>query len=355
MGGEFMKGVLIKKICPQCGKEFECSKSKETKFCSRECFINSKQTGRDIVCDNCGKIFYRRQYHIDRQKNKNQNNFCSMKCQKDYLHKVRFEFRECEICGEPFEVSKLSKQRFCSDACQIIWQTKNVGILNPRFESVLIPCSYCGKQHYVKPYKIKEQEHFFCSKECRQKWYAEIYSQTDEYREKSRKRILEEFQNGVMSLDSKTQLVVNDILDNLKIIYEREKIFQYFSVDNYLTNYNLIIEVQGDYWHTNPLKFISNITQAQYDRIGRDKAKHSYIKNQYGIECLYLWESDVLNNQKLCGMLIQKYIKNNGVLEDYNSFNYSIINNELVLNEDIIVPYFSMSSDQYKCLLNIAM
>lgn len=349
-----MRGIIIRKICPQCGKEFECLKSKETKFCSRECYINSRHTGTDITCDNCGKIFYRRQYHIDRQKDKKQNNFCSTKCQKEYLHKARFEFRECEICDNLFEVSKLSKQRFCSDECQHVWQTQNVGELNPRFESVLMPCSYCEKPHYVKPYKLKEQEYFFCSKECRQMWYAEIYSQTDEWKEKSRKRILEQFKNGSMSLDSKPQLIINNILDDLKINYERETNFEFFSVDNYLIDYNLIIEVQGDYWHTNPLKFTSNITNSQYDRIGRDKAKHSYIKNQYEIECLYLWESDILNNKELCNMLIKKYIENDGVLEDYNSFNYSIVNCELALNDNIIIPYFNMPSDQYKYLLNIA-
>ena len=349
-----MRGIPIKKTCPQCGKEFECLKSKETKFCSHECYINSKRTGTDITCDNCGKIFYRRQYHIDRQKDKNQNSFCSMECQKDYLHKVRFEFRKCEICDELFEVSKLSEQRFCSEECQHVWQTKNVGELNPRFESVLTPCSYCGQPHYVKPYKFKEQEHFFCSKECRQKWYAEIYSQTDEWREKSRKRILEQLRSGVMSLDSKPQLIVNDILDELHISYNREADFEFFSVDNYLTDYNLIIEVQGDYWHTNPLKFTSNITNSQYNRIGRDKAKHSYIKNQHGIECLYLWETDILNNKELCVMLINKYIENKGILNNYNSFNYSINDGELMLNKNIITPYFSMSLSEYKNLLSIA-
>lgn len=298
-----MRGVPIKKICPQCGKEFECLKSKETKFCSNECYINSRRTGTDIICNNCGKVFYRRQYHIDRQKDKNQNNFCSIQCQKEYLHKVRFELRECEICGASFEVSKLSKQRFCSDECQHVWQTKNVGELNPRFESILTPCSYYGS----------------------------------------------------MSLDSKPQLVVNDILDVLQVSYEREVDFEFFSVDNYLIDYNLIIEVQGDYWHTNPLKFTSNVTNSQYDRIGRDKAKHSYIKNQYGIECLYLWESDILNNKELCIMLISEYIQHNGILKDYNSFNYSVVNGKLILNDNIVTPYFSMSVDQYKHLLNIAM
>lgn len=349
-----MRGDPIKKICPQCGKEFECLKSKETKFCSHECYVNSRHTGTDIICDNCGETFYRRRYHIDRQKARGQNNFCSMKCQKEYLHKVRFEFRECEICGELFETSKLSKQRFCSEECQHIWQTKNVGEANPRFESALTPCSYCGKLHYVRPYKLKEQDHFFCSKECRQTWYSEIHSQTDEWREKSRKRILEQFKNGSMSLDSKPQLIVNEILDALNINYQREKDFDFFSVDNYLIDYNLIIEVQGDYWHTNPLKFTSNITTSQYDRIGRDKAKHSYIKNQYGIECLYLWESDILYNQELCMMLINKYIENNGILSDYNSFNYLINDDKLMLRDTVIVPYYSLPSCQYKNLLDIS-
>ena len=157
-----------------------------------------------------------------------------------------------------------------------------------------------------------------------------------------------------MSLDSKPQLTVNDMLDSLKIVYERESIFEFFSVDNYLVDYNLIIEVQGDYWHTNPLKFTSNITNAQYERIGRDKAKHSYIKNQHNIECLYLWESDILNNPQLCNALIQEYINKSGILRDYNSFNYSLIDGKLALNNNVVLPYFSMPLDDYKYLLNIA-
>lgn len=348
------RGKILFKTCPQCEKEFSYIKSKETKFCSRECYIKSKQTGADIRCDNCGKTFHRRQYHIDRQAKKNQNNFCSMQCQKEYLHKQRFEDRVCEICGTNFEVSKRSTQRFCSDECQNIWQTSRVGALNPQFKSILTPCSYCGKEHYVKPYKFSEQEHFFCSVECRQAWYAEVFSQRDEFRESSRQRMLKQLESGTMGrVDTLPQRMVDEFLDNLHIEYKREEVFQFFTVDNYIPLYHLIIEVQGDYWHTNPTKFTDKITKVQYDRIGRDKAKHSYFKNQHNIEILYLWEYDIVHNPNLCKMLIEEYINNNGVLSNYHSFNYMCDDNILMLKSDIILTYQEISTETYKSLLQV--
>lgn len=348
------RGELLSKICPQCGNEFLYMKSKERTCCSKECFIKSKQTGKNIECDNCGKTFYRRQYHIDRQKNKCQNSFCSPQCQKEYLHKQTFEVRQCEICAKEFEVSKLSSQRFCSDECQIEWQKTRIGELNPKFTSVLIPCTYCGTKHYVKPYKFEEQENFFCSKECIQAWYAEVFSQQEEWKEKSRQRILKQLQNGYFGVETLPQKIIDNILDQCSIAYQREKNFEYYAVDNYLLDYNLVIEVQGDYWHVNPLKFTSSITDVQYNRIGKDKAKHTYLKNQYNIEILYLWENDIINDAELCKKLIEQYIDNNGHLNNYHSLNYSMINNMLMLNDNLITPYQDMSCEEYKEIFKIA-
>ena len=345
------RGELLTQICPQCGKGFSYMKSQKRKYCSKECFKKSKQTGTDIKCDNCGKLFYRRQYHIDRQKNKGQNNFCCPQCQKEYLHKQAFEVRVCEICGLEFEVSKLSTQRFCSDQCQIQWQTTRTKELNPKFASILTPCTYCGIPHYVKPYKFNEQENFFCSIDCRQAWYAEVYSQREEWREESRQRILSQLQNGCFDTDTMPQKIVNDILDELLVEYRREKPFEYYAVDNYLLNYGLIIEVQGDYWHANPLRYTSSLTEAQYRRINRDKAKHSYVKRQYNIEILYLWEGDLIKRRDVCVELIKKYIASNGALHNYHSFNYCIDKDVLLLNNDIIVPYQDRPVECYKHML----
>ena len=112
-----------------------------------------------------------------------------------------------------------------------------------------------------------------------------------------------------------------------------------------------MIEVQGDYWHVNPLKFPNKINKLQYERIPKDKAKHTYTKNQYGIEILYLWESDIYNNTLLCEKLILEYIKRNGNLENYHSFNYYLDENgELMLRNNLIIPYQDMKANQYKKL-----
>lgn len=345
------RGELLTRICPQCGVEFSYMKSQKRTYCSKECFKKSKQTGENIQCDNCGKLFYRRQYHIDRQKRNGQNNFCCTQCQKEYLHKQVFEVRTCEICGLGFEVSKLSTQRFCSDKCQIQWQTTRTKELNPKFTSILVPCTYCGVQHYVKPYKFNVQENFFCSNDCRRSWYAEVYSQQEEWKEMSRQRILKQLQDGCFDTETTPQKIVNAILDELSVKYGREKSFEYYAVDNYLFDYDLIIEVQGDYWHANPLRHTASLTEAQYRRINRDKAKHSYFQNQYDIEILYLWEYDLIHRRDLCVELIKKYIALNGVLHNYHSFNYYVEHDTLSLNQDVIVPYQDMPVECYKYML----
>lgn len=342
----------IIKICPICGTTFITIPSNNQKYCSRECANKSRKTGEDVVCDYCGKTFYRNRYHINRQAKKQQHQFCSLECQINFKYDQTHEIRKCEVCKKNFEVYKNSTQRFCSDKCQHIWQITIVGELNPNFKSVKILCDYCGKEYYVRNYKLNEQEHFFCSVQCRQNWYAEVYSQTDEFKELHRQKILNQFSNGnLQSIDSKPQIIINNILDKNHIQYKREENCTYYSIDNYLVDSGLMIEVQGDYWHSNPTIFSDKLSQIQYDRINKDKRKHSYIKNQYGIEILYLWEHDIIYNQEICEQLIKEYIAKNGILPNYHSFNYHLCNKAVILNDIFITPYQDMHIDQYKKLL----
>jgi hypothetical protein len=82
-------------------------------------------------------------------------------------------------------------------------------------------------------------------------------------------------------------------------------------------------------------------TEPQKNRVGKDKAKHNYVLNNYKIELLYLWEHDLIDNPELCKQLIQLYIDNNGLLGDYHSFNYHIVDNSIELNESKLVPEFA--------------
>ena len=139
---------------------------------------------------------------------------------------------------------------------------------------------------------------------------------------------------------TKPQIIVNEMLDELGIEYENEYQCKYYAIDNYLTNYNLMIEVNGDYWHSSPIKYqYHQLNKMQIENIRKDKSKHTYIKRYRGIEVLYLWETDILNNPNLCKKLIMEYIQKNGVLDNYHSFNFCLKNDVICLNEHITPLY----------------
>lgn len=155
-------------------------------------------------------------------------------------------------------------------------------------------------------------------------------------------------------LNTNIQLITNVILNRNNIAYEREYFIEYYSIDNYLNDYNLMIEVMGDYWHASPIRYNSKkylMNQKQKNWISNDKRKSSYVLNHYGIKILYLWETDLNTNPTLCEKLILEYIKTNGKLENYHSFNYYMDENEqLQLRKDIIMPYQEQELDTYKHL-----
>lgn len=296
-------------------------------------------SGYWVNCENCGKLIYKTKTNYNRRK----HHYCSNECQLAKQHELKYEDRVCEVCGNAFHVSKKSTQRFCSIECQGKWQSTRTGVLNPRSTKVEIKCEYCGKNYYQKLYKTKNGQHNFCSNECRQAWYSEVFSQDENWKEESRKRAVRILEDRKLGTDTKPQLIINDVLDEMNISYTNECGFQYYAVDNYLNEYNLIIEVMGDFWHCNPLKYSSpNNYEAHKKRVPRDKAKHTYFKNNYGIEILYLWENDIYNNLDVCKILITEYINNNGLLKNYHSFNYHLDDGKLVMNDDLITPYQDM-------------
>ena len=295
--------------------------------------------GEYVQCEWCGKLIYK----TPSQLKKHKHHYCSNKCQSEKKHAETYENRVCEICGNLMHVSKKSTQRFCSIECQKIWQTQQVGVLNVRFTQEKVKCDYCGTEFFVKKYKTGNNQRHFCSKECRQTWYSTVWSQSDEWKEKSRIRAVEILQNKKIGTLTKPQIVVNNLLEINNVKYVNEESFVYYSMDNYLVDHNLAIEVMGDYWHGNPLKF-DKLSDLQRKNITRDKAKRTFVKKYYNINILYLWEKDILEKPELCISLIKSYIASNGELENYHSFNYILNNNNLVLNSQLIQPYQDMDS-----------
>lgn len=245
----------------------------------------------------------------------------------------------CEFCGKPFTKTRCNPKRFCSTGCQHEWQKTNIGAKNPRYTSVSHKCDYCGKEHIVKAYRANN-ENLFCSTECRQAWYANVWSQRDEWRYESSLRATKILSDGlVSSTQTKPQLVIDDMLDKLGIEYVREYQVMRYSIDNYLSEYGLCIEVMGDFWHTSPLKYEYPKYDKQTNALKRDILKRRCVREYTGCDILYLWESDINNNPDLCRELIRLYTSSGGNLQNYNSFNYSLNGSDVLLNKDIILAF----------------
>ena len=99
-----------------------------------------------------------------------------------------------------------------------------------------------------------------------------------------------------------TEKLVKQILDKYHINYKfRYYLYyegkHYYILDFLLAN-NVIIEVQGDYWHCNPIVY-PNPDEIQLRKIAQDKQKFNTL-TELGYRVIYIWEYDLNYNLQQC-------------------------------------------------------
>jgi G:T-mismatch repair DNA endonuclease (very short patch repair protein) len=96
---------------------------------------------------------------------------------------------------------------------------------------------------------------------------------------------------------SKLEKTFANILDLLDIKYEilfyAKDIKAFY--DFYIPEYNMIIEVDGDFWHCNPDRFPIPQYESQKKNLIRDKEKNKWAVNN-GYKIIRIWENDIKNN-----------------------------------------------------------
>jgi|GEM_PF-2116516 len=367
---------LIKKICRECGNDFKTSKklnhgycsnecriarastpyncdycgmefiapskklrdNKSGVFCSQECSQKGRTKGIYVKCEYCSKDVYKMQSDIIDAK----YYYCNIECRAKHQSDKGSIMLICKYCKKEYKSKKSKKDisLYCSKECMDKYRSEfYVGENNPKYNQKKVNCSECGEEFTVKASKLLKQDRFYCSKDCQIKYIHNPINITEK-QINGRKIFLEKAITNIKNTLTTPHIAINSILDNENINYKNEKHIKYYSLDIHIIDYNLAIEVNGDFWHCNPIKYIEPKYKQQNKVIRSDKAKHTYVKNKYRYEILYLWENDINKNKDMCKMLILHYIKNKGIIDNYHSFNYSInLNNELILNENIIVPF----------------
>lgn len=165
----------------------------------------------------------------------------------------------CAYCGKEFFPKRgKPNQKFCCLDCRNRGSTASVEIRH---------CLNCGKEIKVYPYQIKRNKGKYCSAKCQ---FEHCQSGTD------------------------IELAVKRYLDEHKIPY----IFQYnldgiYYPDFYLPEHNLVLEVQGDYWHSNPEIYTDDmLDERQRKHKARDRKKFGYYKMKR-IKFYEIWGKDI--------------------------------------------------------------
>jgi len=272
-----MPKIIVK--CDMCGKEFAVYPSRiktgKGKHCSRECYLEYKKTLTGELnkkwkpkvqkkCLNCGKKFEIFPYEHEAGTGK----YCSKKCHNIHSRGQNRPLRNsvtriCSYCGKefivPFYLTKDGGAIFCSNKCSY---NHHVGTNHPLYkEKVIIECENCGVKFSVIPSRANKRETRFCSGGCRSAY-------TTKHMKKK---------------ETKIEIITADVLDQLGIEYEKQKIIGRYVTDFFIPSLGLVIECDGIYWHNRP-----GVRE-------KDKRRDTYIKS-CGYAVLRIWEPEIHKN-----------------------------------------------------------
>lgn len=281
------------KLCFTCGKSIPEFKT----FCNKECYFQRKN--------------YRKHSEETRRKIASGNSKPMSLERKLAISKSRLSVPSKEL---------LEKLQWC-------W---SLGYLNP-----LVIKDLCGIKRkgafynrLVTEYSRTEQHKFMPSD-----WYPEDYAKLIELASQgiwyqTIAKMLSSSLNQIVNISKKLGLPINthkpdpwssatskiesEILKWLKD--EEIQISQQFPLgkfyfDAHVTDTNVLIEVNGDYWHCNPRVYLNGpINEMQKRMMRRDFSKKAFAKSK-GYKLITVWENDVRKDPSSSKQWILKKIK----------------------------------------------
>jgi very-short-patch-repair endonuclease len=120
------------------------------------------------------------------------------------------------------------------------------------------------------------------------------YWSSDVNREKQR-YIRKEYLNTYQyNNKTKLELKFEGLLISVGLEYQSQYVLCGYNFDYYLPTKDVVIEVDGDFWHCNPSKYpYGPIYHSQKVTLRNDKKKNLICENTNGLTFLRFWESDI--------------------------------------------------------------
>ncbi len=227
--------------CIGCGRVVKKRRSKDNmKYCSLECYRRgnriNRRTGKIIKCKYCGTEVYKGKKYLEKHK----SFFCSLKCANLYQGRNKLKFT-CKTCGKGFKWSKS---------------------------------------------RIKNNNPTYCSIECRNKdkeWVKRTAINAN---------LVQQYKKGLNKLELSGRSILQDLgMELEKDFAEQILVFDKFLVDVLLLNTNVIIQWDGEYWHS------------KIERKRLDKSQDAYL-NKCGYVVLRFTDKQISNSREnVCGAI----------------------------------------------------
>jgi len=251
----------MNKLCQLCSKEFYVQRYRaDAKYCSKNCY-NLGQRKPRLKCIICGN-------DIRVKRSQRANLYCSQVCHG--LGQRNGEEKECAVCKKLYYVAKWQKSTSCSKKCH------SSGLKKPL---VTLLCKHCGISFQRKGHEVRRNssENYFCSVKCLCLWNNKtgkaLSKRINTKPEQETKRLLRSLKVKYIS--------------NFKVIYKSSVKFY----DIFIPSLNLLIEVDGIYWHAKELK-MSQMNDTQQHNRKNDKLKNKIAKNM-GYKLVRIWEDEI--------------------------------------------------------------
>lgn len=230
--------------------------------CSKQCQAENhskrmKKPKSQWFCLYCGTY-----YTPPRRESK----YCSQTCAIEvFAENARQSVREknpkwvphkifnCSVCGVEFEDREIADRVVCSHECKDIFAKREV----------VFECAVCGHQEWMQ--KSDAERKITCSRECRTVWIGKA--------------------------NTSIERTIEQVLYEEGFNYCSQYPIDRLTADFYLPDYYLVIECDGDYWHSLP------------ETKERDKRRDAFIRSQ-GMKILRLSETLINTDLEYCKNLI---------------------------------------------------
>ena len=134
------------------------------------------------------------------------------------------------------------------------------------------------------------------------RWIELLVDSRDKWWSQLNEKEKEEFLQKSTSYRSKLEINIETLLVNNSIPFEIQKWIKNRSYDFYFPTTNTILEIQGDYWHGNPLIYDGDLIlrfplkqKVKVCDLWKKDEDKKQLAESYGYKVVYLWETDINN------------------------------------------------------------